>query len=497
MNPFVTVRRSLRALSRRTVPGVALLALVAAACSPPVPQGYNGVTPTVDTTEDEKPSTAKKKKKTSDSDVPSVGDMAPTTDDGPSPTGGSGGTAGTAGSGGTTTTNVEILAVAPVSSPAGAQDVTITVSGKNFDSGAVVKFGGGALATTFVSDTSLKAIVPTAKLSAPGTYPVVVTSKGADTAPIVFTVTASNAPVTLTSVTPSSALQGSGATNVTIAGTGFSGTPSVTFNGQPLTAVNVQSATSLTATIPATLLTTVGTFPIAVTANGAPSAPVTFRVDPKPVPTMTAISTTTATAGRGDLSVGVTGSNFTSDAKVAIVSSVTGTNGVVGTTTVQSTSQLTVLVPANHFAAAGTVQLRVYIPQPNNTAIYSPSSTWKSITVTAAGTAGTAGTSGTGGTKPTLTSVTVDAANGDESCTTDPCVGLGKDVTLTGSGFSSQNTIFLGALSSNRTAAIVTLSATRITFRAPTTIDVGDYRVYVCNPNQTDCARSADLLAIR
>jgi predicted GH43/DUF377 family glycosyl hydrolase len=49
---------------------------------------------------------------------------------------------------------------------------TLTVTGKKFLDGAVVQWNGAALATTFVNDTTLTALVPANQLLSPGVYPV-------------------------------------------------------------------------------------------------------------------------------------------------------------------------------------------------------------------------------------------------------------------------------------------------------------------------------------
>ncbi len=91
----------------------------------------------------------------------------------------------------------------------------------------------------------------------------------------------------VSSFTPSTATLGSGATTITVTGTGFIGTSVVQVNGTAILTTLV-SPTTLTATIPASYFTTVGTLAITV-YNPAPvdmaSTPVNFTVTaPVPIP---------------------------------------------------------------------------------------------------------------------------------------------------------------------------------------------------------------------
>jgi hypothetical protein len=91
----------------------------------------------------------------------------------------------------------------------------------------------------------------------------------------------------VSSFTPSTATLGSGATTITVTGTGFIGTSVVQVNGTAILTTLV-NPTTLTATIPASYFTTVGTLAITV-YNPAPvdmaSTPVNFTVTaPAPIP---------------------------------------------------------------------------------------------------------------------------------------------------------------------------------------------------------------------
>lgn len=84
------------------------------------------------------------------------------------------------GEGDTPTNPAAVLTtVAPATVAHGAPNTTITLTGTGFVSGAVVKAGATSLATTFVSATSLTAVLPAAGLVSAGTLQITVVNPGA------------------------------------------------------------------------------------------------------------------------------------------------------------------------------------------------------------------------------------------------------------------------------------------------------------------------------
>lgn len=124
----------------------------------------------------------------------------------------------------------------------------VTIMGTGFDGTPTVKFGAtDCTNVNSVTSTSLKCTSPA---HAPGEVAVTVTVDGQQSAagpPILFTYT--SAP-TVTGVNPSSGPQ-AGGTVVTIAGTGFAGTPQVTFGTASCTSVNRVDVSTLTCQAPA------------------------------------------------------------------------------------------------------------------------------------------------------------------------------------------------------------------------------------------------------
>jgi len=171
-------------------------------------------------------------------------------------------------------------------------------------------------------------------------------------------------PVTpvLSKVTPNTAVAGSGDLTIQVTGTGFVAASVVQWTPTGGTATTltttVNGATSLTATVPAPLLTTPGTAAVTVaTGSNLISAPLTFTITAPPGPTVSTISPSTAVAGASGLTLQVTGTNFNSASVVQWTPS-GGTATSLSTTFVSSTS-LQASVPAPLLTATGTVAVTV------------------------------------------------------------------------------------------------------------------------------------------
>ena len=64
--------------------------------------------------------------------------------------------------------------ISPSSAPAGSRELTVTVTGSKFISGSVVRWGGVARTTTYVSSTKLTAVITPSDLATAGTGAVTV-----------------------------------------------------------------------------------------------------------------------------------------------------------------------------------------------------------------------------------------------------------------------------------------------------------------------------------
>ncbi|MDD1657333.1 MAG: lectin like domain-containing protein [Methanomicrobiales archaeon] len=170
----------------------------------------------------------------------------------------------------------------------------------------------------------------------------------------------SPAPV-LSSISPSTATAGGSAFTLTASGSSFVPGSVIRWNGVDRTTTYV-SATQLSAAIPAADIATAGSAAVTVytpAPGGGTSSPQTFTVTPaaSPLPVLSSISPSTATAGGAAFTLTVTGSSFTSQSKVRW-------NGADRTTTYVSATQLTTAIPAADIATAGTASVTVYTPAP-------------------------------------------------------------------------------------------------------------------------------------
>jgi len=186
-----------------------------------------------------------------------------------------------------------ISSLSPNTITAGSAAFTMTVNGSGFASGAAVKWNGTALGTVYVSPTQLTATVLASDVASPGTNHVTVTSGGVTSNSVNFTVVSGPA---ITSLSPNSTTVGGPAFTLTVNGTGFASGATVEWNTTALT-TTFKSATQLTASVPANLITSAGTVSISVKSGGVTSNTLSFTVVAGP--TITSISPSSITGGIG------------------------------------------------------------------------------------------------------------------------------------------------------------------------------------------------------
>ena len=201
----------------------------------------------------------------------------------------------------------------PVIGSYGAQSLTIV--GHNFASGDNVTFVGASpgsqpatVSATAVNSSEL--IAANVFSNDPGNWTAqVVDPAGNKSAPFGFAV---NAPTpVITSLNPSAAAAGTAGLALTVSGGTFDSSSVIYFNGQPLpTSANNAGGliTGLTADIPTSNLTTVGSYPVTVLTpgpGGGMSTPYAFSVTG---PTAPAVPTVSPPGGSysGDVTVQVT-----------------------------------------------------------------------------------------------------------------------------------------------------------------------------------------------
>ena len=179
-----------------------------------------------------------------------------------------------------------LQSISPTTASAGSSTGSLTVTGSNFVPGSVVSFGKTGLATTYVSSSKLTAVLSANLLTTGGAYPVTVTNplpEAGTSQALSFTVqstTPENPQPSISQLSQTSATAGSGPLTLTITGTGFIASSSVTFNGVSHTD-SLLSATQLTIVLSASDLAAAGSYPIVVTnpaPGGGASNTVAFTV---------------------------------------------------------------------------------------------------------------------------------------------------------------------------------------------------------------------------
>ncbi len=262
----------------------------------------------------------------------------------------------------TTTANITntvpvLNSISPTSTTAGGVQFTLTVDGSNFLTSSTIYWNGVSLATTFVSDGELTAVVPAGDIAAAGTAAVNIITPapgGGTSATQTFTI---NNPVpTTVSISATSTPAGSSDFILTVTGTNFVSGSVVDWNGSSRVTTFVSSST-LTATILAADVATVGTSSITVvnsTPSGGTSNAQTFTVTTaiNPAPTLTALSSTSTAAGSAGFLLTLTGTGFISTSQVQW-------DGFNRTTNFISSTTLTADILDSDLATGGSIPVTV------------------------------------------------------------------------------------------------------------------------------------------
>jgi IPT/TIG domain len=160
------------------------------------------------------------------------------------------------------------------------------------------------------------------------------------------------------SLSPSSAAAGSGGFTLTVTGSGFLASSTISWNGTGQTTAFV-SATQLTTTIPASSLSASGTATVGVTnpAPGGGQSSANFTISAPPAPAVTAISPTSIVMGGPGFTLTVAGTNF-------VQGSVVEWNGSARPTTYVNNTKLTATIAASDITASGSVPVSVTTASP-------------------------------------------------------------------------------------------------------------------------------------
>ncbi len=280
----------------------------------------------------------------------------------------------TPGGGSSGTTSFEITAaqqhprpvltgISPSTVLAGADDTQITITGLSLVNGTQVLLGGEggqALATTYVSETQLTAVVPAANLVSADELSITLftPAPGGGYSPESFTLTvgAPNPTPVLSSVSPASAGVNAASLTLTLTGSNFvSG--AVAYFGTTALSTTYQSPTSLTASLPASLLTSEGSESVTVvnpSPGGGTSGSVTFTIQPSEGDLITSISRAEARAGSDDLTIRIQGGPFDPMSRVSIDDGATFLTVVLRYSTL-----IDFVLPKSALETAGTLNIVV------------------------------------------------------------------------------------------------------------------------------------------
>ncbi|HWG18483.1 MAG TPA: IPT/TIG domain-containing protein [Acidobacteriaceae bacterium] len=253
-----------------------------------------------------------------------------------------------------------IVGLSPATVLAGTSTpTTITINGANFIGASTVQVGTAAHTPTLVSPTQLTFSLSVAEEATAGKLAVTVAnpSPGGGNATANLSVNTPTSTPTLTSANPTAFIVGGANAAILAVGTNFGAGSQVLWNGTPLTTSG--NSTTLSAAVPSSLLSSVGTATITVTSPTAlnpVSNPVSVSINNPPAPTLATVS-----PGYGPINTGVkvtlTGANFTTNTTVKL-------NGSQVTSTFVSSSSLTVLLPASSVAQPGNYAFTVSTPSP-------------------------------------------------------------------------------------------------------------------------------------
>ncbi len=261
-----------------------------------------------------------------------------------------------------------IQSISPTETQAGEPTFLLTVSGKGFTPSSSVLWSSesvssATLVSTYSANTGqLVAQVPALYIESPGQAYISVSTPepgGGVTNALTFTIDPNPSAVpTISGLSPTTAAAGSAGLTLTINGKNFVAKSVVLVNGnaRPTTFTN---ATALTATITAGDVASAGALDISVLnppPDGGSSNGFDFDVD-NPVPSLTALSPTTALAGSASASLALTGTNYNSQSVILI-------NGAPQTTAYSSATQVSTTLNAGDLAQGGVVQVQVENPGP-------------------------------------------------------------------------------------------------------------------------------------
>ena len=246
-----------------------------------------------------------------------------------------------------------ITSIAPDNAQRDAVQFDMDVLGSGFEGGSSVLIDGQVVTTTFMSPDRLVARVPASVTAISGPHTVQVRNEGGNRSNFV-TLTIIPPPPKLFAIAPRVVLVGAGSFPLFLSGLNFDLGAVVLIDGTSI-ATTFISTLDLKATVPALLLTTIGTRTVVVrNSDGKQSNSAALEVVP-PSTVITSISPVIAIAGSGSFALVVRGANFKDNATVFFDASDLATS-------FRSQSELVAQVPASLISRPGVHVVSVRNP---------------------------------------------------------------------------------------------------------------------------------------
>ncbi|GEM_PF-1332471 len=240
-----------------------------------------------------------------------------------------------------------MITLTPASLPAGtvgvAYNQTVTASPSGSYTYAVT---AGSLPAGLTLNSATGAITGASTTTGSSTFTITATGAANCTGNQAYTINIQSACPTVAGINPTSGLIGS---QVTITGANFTDVTAVKFSNNVTASFNVNSATQITATVPAGAVTG----PITISKAGCPDVQTGVFTALNPQPELTAISPSSMLAGAQAFTLTLTGRGF-------IIGSVVRWNGSPRSTTFVGDTQLRAAITADDVAAAGTASVTVF-----------------------------------------------------------------------------------------------------------------------------------------
>ncbi|GAB4298373.1 MAG: hypothetical protein Kow0090_13830 [Myxococcota bacterium] len=240
-----------------------------------------------------------------------------------------------------------------------SKDFEIKVAGEKFVPGAKLLLDDKPLQTDFLSESELKAVIPTAKVSVVGKLSVSAENPppgGGKAGKLSLSV--ENPLPSLSAMTPAEKLRKSGAFTLTLTGKDFVKGAKALWEGKPL-ATDFVSYEKLTVKVPETNIEDARPFKISVenpSPGGGKSKELTF-LSTNPEAEITALSPNEGIYAQKDTTLTITGKNFVETAMVFA-------NGKPIAVKYQSPTKLEAKLPDVYFKEAGKISVTVSNPSP-------------------------------------------------------------------------------------------------------------------------------------